>query len=77
MKTSAHIGKSYTMGVQTGSPLEPQGYSDLGVFITEKAAIDGHKNWLAGNLSAPIVLNGEEYDRVMIQVEDSLLSNFI
>lgn len=77
LKTSAHIGKSYTMGIQTGSPLETQGYSDLVVFITGKVEVDGHKNWLAGNLSAPIVLNGKEYDRVVIQVEDSLLSNFI
>ncbi|RYD98815.1 MAG: hypothetical protein EOP54_06405 [Sphingobacteriales bacterium] len=77
LKTSAHISKSYTMSTQAGSPLEAQGYSDLVVFITEKVTVDGHKNWLAGNLSAPIVLNGKEYDRVVIQVEDSLLSNFI
>lgn len=77
LKTSAHIGKSYTMGIQTGSPLELQLSGELVVFITGKVTIDGHQNWLAGNLSAPVVLNGNEYDRVVIQVEDSLLSNFI
>ncbi len=65
------------MGIQTGSPLEAQLSGDLVVFITEKVAIDGHKNWLAGNLSASIVLNGREYDRVLIKVEDTLLSNII
>lgn len=77
LKTSAHIGRSYAMTAQAGSPLETQLATDLIVFITEKVEIDGHKNWLAGNLSAPIVLNGKEYDRVVIQVEDTLLSNFI
>lgn len=77
LKTSAHIGKSYTMAAQTGSPLEGQGFGDLAVMITDKVAVDGSQNWLAGNLSAPIVLNGKEYDRVLIQEEDTLLSNFI
>ncbi|MBL7704472.1 MAG: hypothetical protein JNM21_02885 [Taibaiella sp.] len=77
LKTSAHIGKSYVLAAQSGSPLEVQGLGDLAVMITDKVVVDGNQNWLAGNLSAPIVLNGKEYDRVVIQVEDSLLSNFI
>lgn len=77
LKTSAHIGKSYTLAAQSGSPVAAQLYGDLIVYITEKVEVDGYKNWLSGNLSAPIILNGKEYDRVVIRVEDTLLSDFI
>lgn len=77
LKTSAHIGKSYTLAAQAGSPVATQLYGDLVVYITGKVEVDGYKNWLAGTLSAPVMLNGKEYDRVVIRVDDTLLSNFI
>ncbi len=77
LKTSSHIGRSYTLAAQSGSPVAAQLSGDLVAYITEIVAIDGYKNWLVGNLSTPIILNEQAYDRVVIRVEDTLLSNFI
>lgn len=77
LKTSAHIGRSYTLAAQPGSPVAAQLSGDLIVYITEKVAIDGYTGWLAGELSTTIILNEQTYDRVVIRVEDTLLSNFI
>ncbi len=77
LKTSAHIGKSYTLAAQSGSPVAAQLSGDLIVHITGKVTIDAYHNWLSGNLSTPIIINEQVYDRVVIRVEKTQLSNCI
>ena len=77
LKISAHIGKSYELGIQENSPIAEMNNLSPMVIFTEKVQLDEDKNWLLGDLSSPITLNGIEYSSILVKFEDALLTNVI
>ena len=74
LKTSSFIGKRLGLLAMRGN-LDLQFEEGTFATLVQRVNLDGDDNWLLGYLSTLIIFNGKQYDRVLVHLEDGLLTH--